>query len=74
MDALTTALLAAGEELGREHNWNFGEGDSDRPEPDDPFIEVVRKHLAPLMTGDWIEARRVGLNAELKFLEQLEGR
>jgi hypothetical protein len=70
MDDLTKALIAAGEELAREHAWCFDGYHGCPPEEDNTFVEVVRKHVAPIVDADcWRAARIAALKAELELLE-----
>lgn len=71
MDTLTKALLQAGEELAKDHNWCFDEGiPGTLPTADDAFIKVVTKHVAPLLnTEEWRASRIAALRAELAALE-----
>lgn len=71
MDALTEALLKAGEELAKEYAWCFEGGDPGvPPTPKDPFVTVLTKHVAPLLqTEEWRAARIAALRAELATLE-----
>ena len=70
MDDLTKALMAAGEELAREHAWCFDGDPGCPPTEDNPFVEVTRKHVAPMVDAEgWRTARIAALKAELALLE-----
>jgi hypothetical protein len=67
MTELRTAILAAGAELGDFHQWLFEDG-ADAPEETSCFVEVLEKHLAPLLDPNF-KARRIAiLEAELAAL------
>ena len=67
-DYLTAAIMAAGEELGRVHQWQLDDGES-TPSEDGTFLQVLRKHLEPLLDPSHKQRRIAVLRAELKILE-----
>ena len=74
-DPLTQAILAAGAELGREHNYSFGDCADARPDEQDEFTTVLFKHIAPLLSLDGlIQARCEMLRSELAVLEAMGAR
>jgi hypothetical protein len=66
--ALDSALKAAADELELKYDWTFGpDGAASRYSEVDPvFIEVMTKHLLPLLDHDVMLAARV---AKLKAVK-----
>lgn len=67
MTELRSAILAAGAELGDVHQWLFEDG-ADAPGEASCFVEVLERHLAPLLDPNY-KARRIAmLEAEIAAL------
>ena len=70
MDALRKAIIDAGTELGSEHGWCFDEDESATPSPDGYFVEILIRHITPLISGEYRDARIAALKAELAALSK----
>lgn len=72
-DTLTEAILAAGRELGEYHTWCFDDDGSIEPNTEQPFFQVMYKHLRPLcMPGGFITSEIAAAKAKLAALEKLQ--
>ena len=60
-DELTRAILRAGDELAIKYGWCFDGDPGCPPNTDNPFIEVVRKHVLPLVNTRESRERRIAL-------------
>ena len=69
MDVLMKAIMAAGKELGNEHEWMF-DGGTDKPGMEDCFVRVLIKHVSPLISPEFKAARIAALRAEADMLER----
>jgi hypothetical protein len=70
MDELTKAIIAAGDELEKEHGWDVWEDYVGSPKSDGTFCTVIRKNLMPLIDMDALKAAKIkALRAELAALE-----
>ena len=67
---LLEVLMRAAEELRDEHGWFF-DNEGDPPRFDNPFFDVLFKHVSPLIDFDqYKKARIAALKKELEFLEE----
>lgn len=71
MDELTKAIIAAGDELTKKHDWSVDDnGNGCSAEPDGKFCTVLRKHLLPLVNVSAFKTAKIqALRAELAALE-----
>jgi hypothetical protein len=67
MNAVRLAIMAAGAELGDVHQWMFEDG-AGAPEENSCFVEVLEKHLQPLLDPNYKQRRIAVLEAELAML------
>lgn len=59
-DALTQALIDAGDELSTKHLWSIRDNAQvGPPEPDDTFVQILLKHLRPLVPVQTPTARKL---------------
>lgn len=68
-EKLKTAIIAAGTELAKDHCYTFDdELNNEPPRADGVFVEVMMKHLMPLVDPNWKETRIAQLRAEIETL------
>ena len=71
MKELKAAILNAGEELAKDHQWCFDGEPGVPPTIDNPFFVVLMHHISPLVnTEEYKAARIAALKAELHSLEE----